>query len=301
MISSILIRTLINLLQKLLILLNEADYGVIRRSDQASQVLLELYYKSLVSSRKRLPGLNEVGFHEYSQTDEDGILLYIFSVIGTRNKKCVEICAQKGIECNVANLIINHGWHGLLIDGDREAVRIGRKFYKLNLNTKSSPPVFVNTWVTRRNVNTLLAKNGFEGTIDLLSLDMDGVDYWIFDAISIIKPRVVVLEYNNQISPDKALTIPYSEKFDIRRSSLNREERVFFGASLLAFAKLARKKGYRLVGCNRSNYNAFFVRSDIAKKLVPKASVSSCFHDPLVLENISKKSKKVDRLPWEEV
>src|SRR5229473_2799043 len=84
----------------------------------AAQIQLHLAYRALVEEKRRLPRFSEVGFKCNSQTDEDGILLFLFSVIGTVNKLCVEICAGDGTECNTANLILRHGWHGLLIDGE---------------------------------------------------------------------------------------------------------------------------------------------------------------------------------------
>lgn len=92
-----------------------------------------------------------------------------------------------------------------------------------------------------------------------MSIDIDGVDYWIWDAITVIKPRVVVLEYQDIIGPDKALTMPYSDDFDASNYPMTLGMPDFCGASLPAFVKLARKKGYRLVGCNRLYYNAFFI------------------------------------------
>ncbi len=89
----------------------------------------------MAESGNSLPGLSEVGFKVYSETNEDGILLYIFAIIGSVNKKCVEICAGNGIECNTANLIVNHGWSGLLLDGNKYSVEKGKMFYKKNRNT----------------------------------------------------------------------------------------------------------------------------------------------------------------------
>ena len=213
--------------------------------DVASQLQLKLTYRALVESGGVLPGLKEAGFKAFSQTDEDGILLYIFSIIGTANKTCVEICAGTGIECNTANLLINHGWHGFLVDRSEASVKIGQEFYKKNPCTHVYPPVFVHSWITRDNINDVLGKNGFEGEINLLSIDLDGVDYWIWDAIKVIRPRVVVVEYNDIIGPDKAMTVPYRDDFNayIYPTTLNMPN--FCGASLAAFVKLA---GERAIG-----------------------------------------------------
>ena len=268
---------------------------------QAVQLQLKLTYQSLVYSNNVLPGLESVGFKAYSQTDEDGILLYIFSLIGSGKKTCVEICAGNGIECNTANLIINHGWHGLLIDGDQALVDQGREFYENNKNTFIYPPVFISSWITRENINDCLKNNGFEGEIDLLSIDMDGVDYWIWDAIKAIEPRVVVVEYQDIIGPDQSLTVPYHDDFNAYNYPVTDGMPNYCGASLPAFVKLAKKRGYRLVGCNRYGYNAFFVKNTHGQALIPEIDISECFKHPKVLWGMSERFKTVSDLPWVEV
>lgn len=293
-----------NILWKLVGLFIKQIGGIqnfLKYNDPASQLLLKLRYKELANSRSKLPGIKEVGFKAYSQSDEDGILLYIFSIIGTKNKKSVEICAGNGIECNTANLIINHGWYGLLVDGNKQNVEEGIIFYKRNPNTNVCPPIFVQTWVKRSNVNKLLTNNGFKGEIDLLSIDLDGVDYWIWDAIDAIKPRVVVVEYQNCFGSDKALTIPYSDTFDKSKLPKSNGYPNFFGASLLAFTKLAKKKGYRLIGCNKYNYNAFFILKNLGRKPLPSVKVDECLESPFLSCVMNDRYNQVKNLPWVKV
>jgi hypothetical protein len=272
-----------------------------QRSDTELQIQLKLMYCSLTESGRRLPPISDVGFKVFSQTDEDGILLYIFSIIGALNKKCVEICAGNGIECNTANLIINHGWSGLLVDGNESLVNIGQEFYKKNPHTRIYPPTFIHSWITRDNVNNVIGGNGFEGPIDLLSVDMDGVDYWIWEAIEIIQPRVVVVEYQDIIGPDKALTVPYKDEFTSSKYSITAGFPDFCGASLGAFVKLGRRKGYRLIGCNRYGYNAFFIRDSIGEKELPEIPIGDCFKHPKVVWGMKERFPKVKDLPWVEV
>jgi hypothetical protein len=269
--------------------------------DTAAQIQLRLTYQQLVASGAALPALGDVGFKVFSQADEDGILLYLFSLLGTTNKKCVEICAGHGMECNTANLIIHHGWTGLLMDGDPALVRQGQMFYKHHTATFIYPPTFVQAWITKDNINDLVRMNGFAGEIDLLSLDVDGVDYWIWQALEVIQPRVVVLEYQDIIGPEKCLTVPYTEDFSSARYPSTNEMPNFCGASLAAFTKLARRKGYRLVGCNRYGFNAFFVRAGLGEKLQPEIPVADCFTHPKVLWGMKERWPTVKDLPWVEV
>jgi hypothetical protein len=238
--------------------------------DRKLQMLLSLKYRELAGGRL-VPEMKDVEFRSFSQNGEDGILLYIFSLIGTTNRKVVEICAADGIECNSGNLIINHGWSGLLFDGNQENIERGRQIYAKLANTFIVPPIFAHGWITAENVNQLIESNGFSGEIDLLSLDLDGNDFWVWNAINCIKPRVVVLEYNAVWRPDRAVSIPYDPDFvlDFSRTPF------YCGASLAAFVALGRKKGYRLVACEHCEINAFFVRNDLVAELMPEIPASN--------------------------
>lgn len=174
---------------------------------------------------------------------------------------------EDGIECNSANLIINHGWHGLLVDGNEDLIEAGIKFYQKHPSTRTYPPVSVHSWITRGNVNDLLVKNGFQGEIDLLSIDMDGVDYWIWEAINCVDHRVVVVEYQDIIGAERACTVPYSDSFNAHGHPTTQGMPNFAAASLPAFVKLARSRGYRSVGCNRYGFNAFFVKNGRREKV----------------------------------
>ncbi|HLX41732.1 MAG TPA: hypothetical protein VKR42_14455 [Ktedonobacteraceae bacterium] len=269
------------------------------KSNRVTQVMLSVLYKDLLSRRTPLPSFEDIEFRAFSQNGEDGILLYIFALIGTTNKKCVEICGGDGLECNTANLVINHGWRGLLFDGNKKLVEKGRRFYARCPDTWLWPPKLVHAWITTDNVNALIEEQGFSGEIDLLSLDMDGVDYWVWQAIECIKPRVVVLEYNNLLGPDASLTVPC--KPDFQTPTENEPLMNYYGASLPAFAKLAKQKGYRLVGCEQYGFNAFFVRSGIGEDMLPEVSVSTCFDHPFAQHAMEVRRVKVADREWVEV
>jgi hypothetical protein len=227
-------------------------------------------------TRRRL-SLSEVEFSSYSQNGEDGVLLYIFSIIGSGIKTVVEICAGDGIECNAANLIINHGWRGLLFDGDGAAIERGRRFYSQRTNSwrlRRLPPTLVHAWITAETVDNLIQSNGVTGEIDLLSIDVDGNDFWVWKAITCISPRVVVAEYNNRFAADQSLTIPYDPNFVV--ASTSTDDVGYFGASLPALTKLAEEKGYRLIGANSPNTNAFFMRNDVGLDQFNAVDIASC-------------------------
>ena len=298
------------------------DFYLVQRSSKASQLLLSLQYQEMLAQHRPLPKLQDTEFRVFSQHGEDGILLYLFSLLGTTNKRCVEICGGGGFD-NTANLIINHGWNGLFFEGRERNIRRGQKFYARCAETKTWLPKLVHTWITAENINSLLQENGFLGDIDLLSLDMDGVDYWVWKAIGCINPRVVVLEFNNILGPDVAVTVPYKKDLGIQthhetafkllryrgRQILNTfvEKSIadrldtYYGASLSAFVKLGRKKGYRLVGCERYGFNAFFVRSGIGEEILPEVSACECFHHPFIKYATEVRSQRILDKQWIEV
>jgi hypothetical protein len=239
-------------------------------------LLLSQQWKLLADSGW-LPSFSDVEFSAHSQNGEDGILLFLFSLIGHGSKTAVEVCCGDAIECNAANLIINHGWNGLLFDGDQRLLAHGRNYYA---NSRSVfqfsrlPPTLIDAHITAENVNDLIARHGITGDIDLLSLDMDGVDFWIWKAIEVVSPRVVILEYNNRFASDQSLTIPYDPAFRIAEASIHADG--YFGASLPAFVKLAKDKGYRLVGANSPNTNAVFIKNGTGENYFPEVAAESC-------------------------
>jgi hypothetical protein len=247
----------------------------IANASQGTQVLLAMLYRDRVERHLPPPSFDDVEFRAYSQNGEDGILLYLFALLGAPTKRCAEICAGAGSECNSANLIINQGWRGLLVDGDENLVQSAREFYRSNRSTSWFPPYIVHAWVTAENVDQLVEERGFVGDIDLLSLDLDGIDYWIWKAMESVNPRVVLAEYNWTWGPIESKTVPYKADFTMSAD-------LHFGASLAALTKLARSKGLRLVGTQRWGFNAFFVREGVGEDLLPEVSPEACFETPVM-------------------
>ena len=165
-----------------------------------------------------------------------------------------------------------------MFDGRPENVREGTAFYAKHRDTCAHPPSFHCGWVTAENVNQLIKDSGAPRKIDLLSLDMDGVDYWVWKAIDFVDPLIVVCETEAIIPPDLALTVPYDPKFYFETLA---DE--FHGASLRPMVKLGRGKGYRLIGTHRYGFNAFFERNGVAEKLLPEVTPESCATDPYTL------------------
>ncbi|WP_369140030.1 hypothetical protein [Modestobacter versicolor] len=260
-----------------------------RGLDKAAQLQLALTYRELIAAGRPLPSFADAELRFYSQNGEDGIVQLLLAAVGAETRKTVELCAGDGIECNSANLIVTHGWTGLLVDGGEELVTKGRRFYEDGADTWYWPPTLLRSWVTRDNVNQLVTDAGFAGDIDVLTIDLDGVDYWIWEALDCVRSRVVIVEYNAGWGPEEAMTVPYSDSFAWEMGSQ------YFGASLGAMVKLAASKGYRFVGTNSYAFNAFFVREDLGLPALPTADPADVFWHPGAARSISRLDAVRDR------
>jgi hypothetical protein len=199
--------------------------------------------------------LNRAEARAYSQNGEDGIVAWLFSHVGAPNRTFVEFGIEDGRECNTANLSLTFGWRGLLMEADANHVERARAFYAGRAEVR-----IVHAEVTPGSIDGLLREHG-PGDVDLLSLDIDGNDYWVWQAITGAEPRAVVIEYNASFGPDRAVTVPYRDGF----ARYGEHGSGFYhGASLAALAKLGEDKGYVLVGCDSRGVNAFFVRRELA-------------------------------------
>lgn len=297
------------------------DIGAIESAkqnvDKGTQMLLSLKYKEL-AKQGTLLSFPEVQFRNFSQSGEDGILHYIFSLLGTTGRRSVEICAGTGSQCNSANLIINHGWHSLLVDGSEQNVKAGVDFFARHSDANVMGPVYIKSWVSRDSVNQIMRDEGFSGEVDLLSLDLDGVDYWIWDAITEISPRVVIVEAMPHLG-GSCVTVPYAEDFEAdwialypettddaglestpRDKSFFSQYTLYGGASLAAYNKLAKTKGYRLIGANHIGYNVVFMRDDVGLDNFPEVTEASCVN-PHYRERFAVAADKLKDYAWQEV
>ena len=212
------------------------------------------------------PALDRHEIKVHSQNGEDGILLYLFSRIGATNRSFVEFGLGRGVECNSFNLLLNWAWRGVLIEADAEVVALARAEYDRHLVARSGDAVIVHARIARENVNAVLLEHAHDREPDLLSIDIDGNDYWVWERLTALTPRVVVIEYNAALGPERSLTVTYDPQFG--RWAKHRSG-FYHGASLKALERLGRQKGYLLVGCDSSGVNAFFVRRDVAGEELP--------------------------------
>jgi len=191
------------------------------------------------------------GYKVYSQNDEDGMIAEIFHRIGTTTKRFIEFGVEDGLETN-STFLLSQGWNGCWIEASKTGAARARQLFS------TYPVEVVEARMTVENADSLIGRLAGPGELDLLSIDIDSNDYWIWKAITSVKPRVVVIEYNATFPPFVRKTIDYNPNFDWDGSN-------YFGASLGALAAIGAEKGYSLVGCCAAGVNAFFVRSDLVK------------------------------------
>ena len=219
-------------------------------------------------------------FRGMSQNEEDGITLALLREIGPGSNRFVEIgCGDNG--GNSGFLALECGWSGLMLDGDASRIAVARALYG------GGPVSVVQAWITRESIDDVIKTHGLDGEIDLLSIDIDGNDYWIWDAIHACRPRVVIVEYNSLFGADLAVTIPYEESFNHKKYGKG-----YYGASLQALTHLAGRKCYRLVAVEPRGVNAFFLRNDVAPH-VPACDARASFRsfDKMSYHNIMRKAE----------
>ena len=214
--------------------------------------------------------IQEYEFKVYSQWGEDGILQFLIKNVDIRRNIFVEFGVENYVEANTRFLLVNNNWSGLVIDSDMENIHYIKRdsiYWKYNLKATCE-------FIQRENINKILVDNGVTGDIGLLSIDIDGNDYWIWDTIDAVIPAVVVIEYNHRFGPEKAVTIPYDRHF-VRGKT--HHSNIYYGASLAALCLLGNRKGYSFVGCNKGGNNAFFIRKDVKPECIREITVAEGF------------------------
>ncbi|QXQ06459.1 hypothetical protein KX816_20315 [Sphingosinicellaceae bacterium] len=205
-----------------------------------------------VSSRN----LQDYEFKVFSQWGEDGIIQKLVSDVCIENRTFIEFGVEDFSESNCRFLMMHNNWSGFVIDGSPANLKRLRESYyfpRYDIRYQAS-------FITAENINELLDLSGFDADIGLMSIDIDGVDYFVLETISRYRPRILVTEYNSVFGRDRKITVPYEADF---KRTQKHHSNLYFGSSLEAVTFLANRKGYVLVGVSSEGLNAFFVRSDL--------------------------------------
>lgn len=228
---------------------------LIEEDGNRTRLLIGRLLANQVRSHPVYESIQDAEFQVFSQFGDDGILQYLIEQTCPDVKKFIEFGVENYTEANTLFLLLNNNWSGLIIDGNPANIDFVRRspwFWRQDLQA-------VAKFVDRDNINELFEEAGFTGEIGLLSVDIDGNDYWVWEAINVVDPVLVTVEYNSVFGAEDAITIPYDAAFYRTKAH---PSNLYWGTSLKALCLLAEKKGYAFVGCNSDGNNAHFVRKD---------------------------------------
>lgn len=225
-------------------------------------LILQAHSHALVNrGRRELHSLRDAELSAFSQWGEDGIIDWLIERLPGIAPTFVEFGVGDYRESNTRLLLQTRNWRGAVIDGSVDHIADIRRqdiYWRHDLNAQCA-------FIDRDNINALIVNAGLTGDIGLLSIDVDGNDYWIWEAVTVVQPAIVICEYNAVFGDIAAVSVPYASDF-VR--SIAHFSHLYFGASLRAFVHLAAVKGYRFVGTVSSGCNAFFVRDDLAQTVL---------------------------------
>lgn len=208
--------------------------------------------------------LREAEFQVFSQWGEDGIIQYLLGKIPVPEKIFVEFGVGDYSESNTRFLLCNDNWRGLIIDsGTAHQNYLAASGLDWRYDLQS-----VSAFIDADNIDALIRNAGIAGDIGLLSIDLDGNDYWVLQAIEAVSPRILIVEYNSIFGPELSVVVPYRADFQRAKADVSN---LYYGASISALIALAARKGFACVGGNSAGNNVFFVRNDILGhlKVVP--------------------------------
>jgi hypothetical protein len=235
-------------------------YKISNELNKLNYIQTQIFLESKLQQQKYQNNLrlNKYEFQSHSQNGEDGMIHEIFNRIGLTNKYFIEFGVGNGLQNNSAYLLLN-GWKGIWIEADdSNALNINSAF-KSKLD--SGQLILRKQFIYKDNLKSILDEVAAPLEPDLLSIDIDGNDYWVWKYLDHYSPRVVIVEYNGALGPYSDWKMDYNEKH-----FWNGSKGIHFGVSLKALEKLGSEKGYSLVGCNLTGVNAFFVRNDLVRK-----------------------------------
>lgn len=232
----------------------EASVAALTRRVEDLHVLTGTALARDVRAAGPLPSLHDAEFKVFSQFGDDGIVQYLVSAVGIepRERAFVEFGVEDYREANTRFLLVHDNWRGLVMDGSAEhvaAIRSDRIAWRYDLTAEHA-------FLDRENVGALIRRHGFWDDLGLLSIDVDGNDYWLWESLEGLRPPIVIVEYNSVFGFERAVTIPYDPAFARTRAH---HSNLYWGASLRAVCLLAERRGYAFVGANSAGNNAYFV------------------------------------------
>ena len=245
---------------------------------QNGSILLEQSY------RKNSSNILDHEFKVYSQWGEDGIISYLINNLDLKNNFFIEFGVENYLESNTRFLLKKFNWSGLIMDSSPKNIEYIKKdgiYWKHDITALCK-------FISINNINEIFLENLVDKNIGLLSIDIDGNDYWVWKAISTIDPSIVVIEYNSILGKDKNYVVPYEENFTRKKAHYSN---LYYGSSLPALTKLANERGYALTACNSAGNNAFFVKRNLLNEKVKEVNCRDAFKERKFRESRDKNNK----------
>jgi len=257
--------------------ITENLYFESRRIEYFERILINqgriLTNQQINKSTNQQINIKDGEFSIFSQFGEDGIIQYLVNSIEVENKTFIEFGVEDFSESNCRFLMMKDNWRGFVIDGSKRNIsRLEKSYYYWKYNLQS-----ICAFVNKDNIDDLLDQSGFDHDLGVLSIDLDGVDYFILSSITRFKPRILICEFNPIFGPTRKVTVPYDERFQRFEHHYSGQ---YWGASLSALNDVAVGLGYGLIGTNSAGCNAFFVRDDLIKPPFHRTSPADVFNFP---------------------
>lgn len=228
--------------------------------------------QSKLNLDKKYKRINDYEFRIFSQFGEDGIIQYLINNINISNKVFIEFGVENYEEANTRFLLENNNWSGLIIDSSLNHINhIKEQNYYWRHDLKA-----VNSFITPDNINSIILNSNFKNkNIGLLSIDIDGNDYWVLKAINAVSPDILIVEYNANFGLEKSLTIKYDKNFQRKKTGIGK---LIYGCSIKAIVELCDKKNYSLVCTNSNGNNAFFIKNNLLNDKIQKRDIQEVFN-----------------------
>ena len=216
---------------------------------------------SEILCEKEINYLNEASFKIFSQWGEDGIIQYIINNISLDKKTFIEFGVEDFYESNCRFLLQNNNWEGFIIDGSKKninKIKSSKFYWKHNLKA-------IDRFITKENICNILENSSFDKKkLGILSIDLDGIDWYVLRELDEWEPAIYSVEYNS-LFKDKPWTIPYNEKFTRRNYHYSN---IIYGAGLICFKNTLKERGYKLIGVNEQRSNAFFIKNSLLNETI---------------------------------
>lgn len=265
-----------------LISINDSIQAVKSRFDEIKinqGIILSFLNQTRVS-----PQIQDYEFKVFSQFGEDGIIQRLTQVVPIEHRTFIEFGVEDFFESNCRFLLMKDNWKGFVIDGSAKNIgKLKNAYFYWKHQIEA-----IDAFITKENINGLLQRSGFHPDLGILSIDIDGNDYHILEAIEGFKPRILICEYNSIFGGIRKISVPYDPAF---RRTKKHYSNLYFGASLAAITMLANRKGYTLVGTNRIGSNAFFVRNDVMSPQLMSVTAEAAYFPSSLRDSRNEKGE----------